>query len=60
MENFNLGHAIRSFRKKAGKTQEFFAEEISISPDHLSRIENNKRMPSVILLVEIAKKLLIE
>lgn len=50
------GHLIKKHRLKARMTQEELAEGIC-STQHLYRIENGKRLPSLYLFDEISKKL---
>lgn len=41
-----LGIRIRSIRKSKGMTQEFMSEQLDISPQHMSNIENASKNPS--------------
>lgn len=54
-----IGARIVYFRKLEGLTQEKLAEEVGISPQYLSRIENGSYPKSVSLstLMRIAQKL---
>lgn len=50
-----LGIRIRSIRKSKGMTQEFMSEQLDISPQHMSNIENALKNPSLGLLANIAE-----
>ncbi|MCA1045309.1 helix-turn-helix transcriptional regulator [Bacillus toyonensis] len=44
-------------RKNIGMSQEKLAKEVKISRQYLSEIENEKKQPSVIIAIKIAKVL---
>lgn len=56
MSDKSLGEIIHDARTAKYKLREF-ARQLGTSPTHLSDIENNRRVPSEDLLVEIAKQL---
>ncbi|AXO94458.1 helix-turn-helix domain-containing protein [Bacillus anthracis] len=47
-------------RKNIGMSQEKLAKEVKISRQYLSEIENEKKQPSVIIAIKIAKVLKIK
>ena len=49
----NLGANIRSFRKKAGLTQEKLAEKADLHPVYMSQVENGHKAISVEALWKI-------
>lgn len=53
----SLGQRIRNRRQTMKLTQKQLAEAISLSPQHISAIEENKRAPSLVSLVKIAEEL---
>ena len=53
----NLGASIRSFRKKAGLTQEKLAEKAELHPVYMSQVENGHKAISVEALWKISKAL---
>ena len=53
-DSVECGMRIRSLRENRGFTRIQFAEQISISPDHLKAIERGKRASSIDLLAEIS------
>lgn len=52
-----IGQRIKSERKKFGLTQEKLAENLSISIEHLSRIETGAYHPSLSLITKISETL---
>jgi transcriptional regulator with XRE-family HTH domain len=52
-----LGDGIRKYRKLAGLTQEKLAERIDINPVYMGQIERGFRVPTVDVLLRIAKAL---
>lgn len=50
-----IGERIAIFRKINKISQQEFADAVEISRTHISKIENNKDMPSTKLLIEIAE-----
>lgn len=52
-----MGAKIRYYRQLKDLNQTQFAEIICISPQYLSKIEYGKRVPSVEILISIAKAL---
>jgi len=53
----SLGQKIREKREAFNLTQRELAEVIGITPQHLSLVEQDKKAPSVALLVKLAEKL---
>jgi transcriptional regulator with XRE-family HTH domain len=52
-----LGGGIRKYRKLAGLTQEKLAERIDINPVYMGQIERGYRVPTVDVLLRIARSL---
>jgi transcriptional regulator with XRE-family HTH domain len=52
-----LGDGIRKFRKLAGLTQERLAERIDINPVYMGQIERGFRVPTVDVLLRLARAL---
>jgi transcriptional regulator with XRE-family HTH domain len=52
-----LGEGIRKYRKLAVLTQEKLAERIDINPVYMGQIERGFRVPTVDVLLRIAKAL---
>jgi transcriptional regulator with XRE-family HTH domain len=52
-----LGDGIRKFRKLAGLTQEKLAERIDINPVYMGQIERGFRVPTVDVLLRLARAL---
>ena len=52
-----LGESIRKHRKLAGLTQEKLAERIDINPVYMGQIERGFRVPTVDVLLRIARAL---
>ena len=50
----NLGDKIKRIRYKYNISQEELAETLEINRNYLSRIENNKSLPSADILVKLA------
>ena len=50
-----IGARIRSLRKKQRKTQSHYADLLYISPSYLALIESGRRVPSIEVLIQIAK-----
>ncbi len=48
---------IKEYRKKAGLTQLQLAQNIGITREHLSLVENGHKKPSLTTLEKIAKEL---
>ncbi len=55
MAKTTLGERIGDLRRKKGYTQEELAEKISVSPQAVSKWENNISCPDIMLLPELAK-----
>ena len=51
------GKKIKELRRKAGLTQEQFAEKLGITRDHLAHIEIGRKAPSLDLVVIMAGQL---
>ncbi len=54
MRNSSMGKRLADLRAEKNEKQEVVAETIGISPEYLSKIENNKKVPSldVIMLLK--------
>ena len=52
-----LGDGIRRQRKRAGLTQEKLAERIDINPVYMGQIERGYRVPTVDVLLRLARAL---
>ena len=52
-----LGEGIRKHRKLAGLTQERLAEKVDINPVYMGQIERGYRVPTVDVLLRIARAL---
>ena len=50
-----IGDAIRTYRKKAGLTQEKLAEAVNLNPKYLGEIERGEKIISIEALLRIAK-----
>ena len=53
----NLGERIRERRKALDTTQENLAQALNVTPQHISAIENNKRVPSLSFVARMAEEL---
>jgi len=53
----NLGQRIKEKRQALGLTQEELADNLGTTPQHISAIEQDKRTPSLQLLVKLAEEL---
>lgn len=53
--NMNIGKNIAALRKAKGITQETLADELGVSPQAVSKWENNSSCPDISLLTEIAR-----
>ena len=58
--NLQIGHKIRTKRRKLGVTQTDLAKKLSISPSYLNLIESGKRKVNVDLLLKLSSELGIE
>ena len=52
--DLQIGHKIRTKRRKMGVTQAGLSKKISISPSYLNLIESGKRKINVDLLLKLA------
>jgi transcriptional regulator with XRE-family HTH domain len=52
-----LGAGIRKYRKRAGLTQEELAEKVDINPVYCGQIERGFRVPTIDVLLRIARAL---
>lgn len=52
-----LNSKINYWKKKRGRTTKWIASELGVSPEIVSRWANNKGMPSITKLFELAKLL---
>lgn len=55
MSNTVIGERIANLRREKGYTQEELAEKLSVSPQAVSKWENNISCPDITLLPEIAR-----
>jgi len=55
-----LGEGIRKYRRQARLTQEKLAERIDINPVYMGQIERGYRVPTVDVLLRIAKALKVQ
>ena len=55
--DLQIGHKIKTKRRKAGVTQAALSKKLSISPSYLNLIESGKRKVSVELLLKLANEL---
>lgn len=53
----NLGQRIRERRKGLEITQEDLAQALSVTPQHISAIEKDKRVPSLSFIARMSKEL---
>jgi hypothetical protein len=58
--NLQIGHKIRTKRRKLGVTQVDLSKKLSISPSYLNLIESGKRKVNVDLLLKLSSELGIE
>ena len=56
----SLGKKIRTYRKKAGMTQEVMAEKLGLSSKYIQFLENDRRRPSLKVVYQIANLLEID
>lgn len=52
-----LGQGIRKYRKRADLTQEQLAEKVDINPVYFGQIERGYKVPTVDVLLRIARAL---
>ena len=55
--DIQIGHKIKTKRRKMGITQADLSRKISISPSYLNLIESGKRKVNVDLLLKLANEL---
>jgi len=53
----SLGERIRKRRQALGTTQEELAEVLKVTPQHISAIEKDKRVPSLAFVARLAEEL---
>lgn len=53
-DNLNLGNKIKKIRYKYNISQEDLAEILEVNRNYISRIETNKSLPTVDILVKLA------
>ena len=58
--DLQIGHKIKTRRRKLGVTQADLSKKLSISPSYLNLIESGKRKITVDLLLKLANELNIE
>jgi len=56
-EQLTLGQRIRNRRHILGITQQVLAEALGITPQHISAVEQDKRVPSLHFLVKLGEQL---
>jgi transcriptional regulator with XRE-family HTH domain len=52
-----LGEGVRKYRKLAGLTQEKLAEKVDINPVYMGQIERGYKVPTVDVLLRLARAL---
>ncbi len=52
-----IGETIRTYRKKAGLTQERLSELADLHPNHVGEVERGETFVSLLALIRIAKAL---
>jgi transcriptional regulator with XRE-family HTH domain len=52
-----LGEGVRKYRKRAGLTQERLAEKVNLNPVYVGQIERGFKVPTIEVLVRLAKAL---
>lgn len=57
MDQKAIGKRIKSAREKMGLTQEQLAEQVNLSPMHISVIERGNKLPRLETLINIANVL---
>lgn len=57
MDQKAIGKRIKSAREKKGLTQEQLAEQVNLSPMHISVIERGSKLPRLETLINIANVL---
>ena len=57
MDQKAIGKRIKSAREKKGLTQEQLAEQVNLSPMHISVIEHGNKLPRLETLINIANVL---
>ena len=57
MDQKAIGKRIKSAREKKGLTQEQLAEQVNLSPMHISVIERGNKLPRLETLINIANAL---
>ena len=57
MDQKAIGKRIKSAREKKGLTQEQLAEQVNLSPMHISVIERGNKLPRLETLINIANVL---
>ena len=57
MDQKAIGKRIKSAREKKGLTQEQLAEQVTLSPMHISVIERGNKLPRLETLINIANVL---
>ncbi len=53
----NIGQRIRKRREALNITQRELAQALGVTPQHISAVEQNKRVPSLTFLAKLAEKL---
>lgn len=55
MDHFSMGKHIATLRKAKGLTQDELAEQLGVSPQAVSKWENDLSCPDILLLPQLAK-----
>jgi transcriptional regulator with XRE-family HTH domain len=55
--NTEFGNTIRSRRKIFGYNQRELAKLVGVKPSHIAYLENGRRLPSLSLLIRLAREL---
>lgn len=53
MMNVNIGMKLRALRKAKGLTTQQLANKVAVSQSYISRFENNRAVPDIIMLESI-------
>ena len=50
-----LGHKLKTLRKKSGYSQQQLAEQLNVTPQAISKWENDKSVPDIMNLVQLSE-----
>lgn len=59
-EPFDLGSAIKNFRKAQGMSQKDLSQQVGVTPSNISQIESGQVFPSIPALFKIASQLSVD